>query len=194
MNILIFGDSITWGAGDRESSGWADRLKQDQELFNLGYEFTNLGVSGDNTYDLLERFEIEARARESEVILFSIGINDSQYVSSDQSHRVPLDQFKINLEKLYDIANKFSPNIAFLGLNGVDENKTCPIPWNQDKSYFNEAINRYDRTIRDFSDKKKLDFIDINSVLEKEDLEDGLHPNTGGHKKIHQKVKNYFLK
>lgn len=194
MDILIFGDSITWGAGDIESGGWADRLKRDEELFNKGYRFINLGVSGDNTYDLLERFEIEAKAREPELVLFSIGINDSQYVESNQSHRVPLDKFEANLEKLYDKANRFTRKITFVGLNKVDENKTCPIPWNSDKSYFNEAINRYNETIKDFCNKKKLDFVDINSVIEKEDLEDGLHPNTNGHKKIYQQVKNYFLK
>lgn len=194
MKVLIFGDSITWGAGDIEGGGWVDRLRRDEELFNKGYEFINLGVSGDDTYDLLERLELEAGAREPEFIVFSIGINDSQYLDSNHSHRVPLDRFKKNLEKLYSLAYKFTPKVTFLGLNGVDEEKTCPISWSRDKSYFNKAVVEYDKAIKDFSDKKETDFIDINSIIEKKDLEDGLHPNSEGHRKIYQQVKNYFLK
>ena len=86
MNLLIFGDSITWGAWDEEG-GWAQRIKSfaDKKAATLNYDnYTSvycLGVSGDNTFDLLKRFETEVRARideeEKTLILIEIGINDS---------------------------------------------------------------------------------------------------------------------
>ena len=83
--ILIFGDSITWGAWDEEG-GWAQRFKKEIDKKAITANFTsyhsvyNLGISGDNTNDLLERFESETQRRldegEEAIILFAIGIND----------------------------------------------------------------------------------------------------------------------
>ena len=65
--ILIFGDSIIYGAWDREG-GWAARLRKfldektltEEDFYCLVY---NLGISGDTTEDLLERFEFETEQR-----------------------------------------------------------------------------------------------------------------------------------
>ncbi|MFH1461253.1 MAG: GDSL-type esterase/lipase family protein, partial [Patescibacteria group bacterium] len=96
VSICIFGASTAWGAWDSEQGGWTSRLKtyfhsQDYREYVLLY---NLGVSGDNTNDLLERFKPEAEAREPNLIIFAIGINDSQYVNSKDNPRVDIDKFK----------------------------------------------------------------------------------------------------
>lgn len=55
--ICVFGDSITWGAWDIEKGGWVQRLRNFVESSSEEYiEIYNLGVSGDNTEDLLEIF------------------------------------------------------------------------------------------------------------------------------------------
>ena len=80
-HVLIFGDSITYGAWDREG-GWAKRLRSfldEKQLSdsNIFYTTYNLGISGENTDDLLKRIdsEIKPRLDESEetVIIFAIG-------------------------------------------------------------------------------------------------------------------------
>ena len=63
MNVLIFGDSITWGAYDPEQGGWATRLRNYFEEKDNDIDVYNLGISGDTTADLLERIEIEAKSR-----------------------------------------------------------------------------------------------------------------------------------
>ncbi|HVY54533.1 MAG TPA: GDSL-type esterase/lipase family protein, partial [Thermodesulfobacteriota bacterium] len=108
--IFTFGDSITYGAIDPEG-GWANRLRRhldDRMHDSDGKEFFmlyNLGVSGDNTNDLLARFESELKARmdESEeiIVIFAIGINDSQYVNEKSNYRVSPADFESNLGKLY---------------------------------------------------------------------------------------------
>ena len=79
MNVLVFGDSIGLGLWD-ENGGWVGRLteflvkKSIASDLDEDYEIYNLGVSGDTTEGLVERFEFETRYRvgESETaIIFS---------------------------------------------------------------------------------------------------------------------------
>lgn len=190
MNILIFGDSITWGAYDPEQGGWATRLRNYFEEQDNDVDVYNLGISGDTTADLLERIEVEAKSREPNLIIFAIGINDAQFIYSTNGLRVSLDEFQQNLAKLLSIAKKFTDKVVFVGLTRVDESKTTPIPWNTDKSYTNENIERLDNAIKKFCEDNELKFIPMESVVGNDDLIDGLHPNTKGHIKIFNRMKS----
>lgn len=190
MNILIFGDSITWGAYDPEQGGWVTRLRNYFEAKDNDTDVYNLGISGDATADLLNRVEVEAKSREPNLIIFAIGINDAQFIHSTNGLRVSPDEFQQNLAKLLAIAKKFTDKVVFVGLSKVDESKTTPIPWNTDKSYTNENIERLDNAIKKFCEDNKLKFIPMESVVGNDDLIDGLHPNTQGHIKIFNQMKS----
>lgn len=190
MNILIFGDSITWGAYDPEQGGWATRLRNYFEEKDNDVNVYNLGISGDTTADLLNRVEVEAKSREPNLIIFAIGINDAQFIHSTNGLRVSPDEFQQNLAKLLSIGKKFIDKVVFLGLTRVDEPKTTPIPWNTDKSYTNENIERFDNVIKKFCEDNKLKFIPMENVVSNDDLIDGLHPNTKGHIKIFERMKS----
>ena len=76
--ILVFGASITYGAWDLEG-GWVDRLKKYCHKFDLEDKFyylvENLGISGQISKDILERFELETKARyrgKEDIIIVSI--------------------------------------------------------------------------------------------------------------------------
>ena len=190
MNILIFGDSITWGAYDLEQGGWATRLRNYFEAKDNDMDVYNLGVSGDITADFLERIEVESKSRDPNLIIFAIGINDAQLIHSTNNLRVSLDEFQQNLAKLLVIAKKFTNKVVFVGLPRVDESKTTPSPWKPDRSYFNENIKRLDNAIEKFCEDNKLKFISMESVVGNDDLIDGLHPNTQGHVKIFERMKS----
>ncbi len=203
--ILIFGDSITYGAWDREG-GWVQRLRKFLDEKNLTepdvyYLIYNLGVSGNTSEDLLERFEFETKQRlkehERTIIVFAIGLNDSQFVHSKSSHRVPIDRFKDNIQKLIKLARKISSKIIFVGLTPVDEDKTTPIPWDDDKSYKNRYIEKYNEVIKKACKENRIYFIEIFEKLKSFDyqelLEDGLHPNSNGHEKIFEIVKDFLI-
>lgn len=123
MNLLIFGSSITWGAWDKEG-GWAQRLKSfcDNKAVETNYSnYTAvycLGVSGDNTADLLERFDIEVKVRQDEeedtLILIEIGINDSQFVLDDNKHRVSPEEYRQNLLTLINKSKQHGANSFWL--------------------------------------------------------------------------------
>ena len=162
----------------------------------------NLGVDGDNTENLLERLKLETRHRldenEEAAFIFEIGVNDSQFVHSQNSLRVPLEKFKNNIQSLINIAKRFSQKIIFAGLTPVDEPKTTPIPWNADKSYKNEYIQQYNDIIRTACEENNLFFIEIFERLKildyKNLFEDGLHPNSQGHQKIFEIIKEFLIK
>jgi len=161
-----------------ESKG--QRVDQDFDIYNLG-------VSSDNTEDLLKRFKIEAEARKPEIILIAIGINDSQIVISENKNRVSLDKFRENLESIIKEAQKIK--IIFIGLTRVDEAKTTPIPWNTERKYLNFEIEKYDSILKEAAANGNLEYIGMDKVLTEKDLEDGIHPNVSGHEKMFEIIK-----
>ncbi len=203
--ILIFGDSITYGAWDKEG-GWAQRLRKyidekiaiDPNYYHLVY---NLGISGNTSDDLLKRFENECKyikkeeGREELVIIIAIGENDSQIKNGKV--KVEMKQFEKNLEKLYGLAKKFTDKVFFVGLCPADESKSDPIPWDTSKSYKNDSIAQYNEAIRKFCEKNNSGFIDVFNNLFKKDykelLDDGVHPNTEGHQQIFEIIKTYLI-
>lgn len=201
MQILVFGDSITWGAWDKEG-GWVQRLKgylDNKTLTEAGFEgyVYNLGISGDITADVLKRFEFETKQRvekgDKVMFIFSIGSNDSEWVNDKNSLNVKPEKFKNDLEKLIKLSKKFSSRIVFVGLIPVDESKVDLIPWAKDRSYKNEFIKKFDSIIKLVCEKNKIQFIDLFNKFISIDykilLEDGVHPNSKGHELIYEIIK-----
>lgn len=202
--ILVFGDSITWGAWDAEG-GWVQRLREAIDEKNLSKEddfcaLYNLGISGDSTRELLERVESETRTRTKRadeiVMIFAIGTNDSWLFREIKRHNVPPEMFRENLGKLLIRAKKFTSKLVFVGLAQVDE-RVDPVPWNTDKAYKPEYLKHYNSMLKEFCEENKLHFIEIMPIFEdkgKELLKDGAHPNSEGHKLIFETVKDYLEK
>ncbi len=204
VQILVFGDSIAYGIWDKKG-GWVQRLREfldektlsDSELKHIIY---NLAVSGATTEDLLERFKFEMKQRigeEETISIFAIGINDSQFLHNKRRFRILPEESRENLQRLIDLAKKFSSKIVFVGITPVDESKTTSIPWNTNKSYKNDYIKKYNEIIKSVCEKNKVCFIEIFgdwiTLDYKNLLKDGLHPNSDGHKKIFETVKSFFL-
>lgn len=199
MQIFVFGDSITYGASDREG-GWVTRLRRllDEKMYDSDieefYMIYNLGISGNNTSDLLERFqpEIERRIDEGEkvVVVFAIGINDSQYIGSRESPQTPIGDFEVSIGKLFETAKRITPIIVFVGLTNVDESRTMPVLWSSEKFYDNKSVQKYNSTIEEFCKENQVKFVSLFGLLSPSDLDDGLHPNTSGHEKIFARVRD----
>jgi lysophospholipase L1-like esterase len=170
-------------------AGWATRLKIYFAAKNSDLSVHNLGISGNTTVDLLKRMKVEAIAREPQIIVFAIGINDSRFRREKNNQEVSLMNFKKNLEKLQKIALEFTPRIVWVGITPVVEPKTTSVTWKPDKSYTNNAIEEYDRAIRAHCTKTNSIFISMKGLIENQELPDGLHPDANGHKKMFEKIK-----
>jgi lysophospholipase L1-like esterase len=204
MTVLcVFGDSVAYGAWDFEKGGWVNRLRGflEQRMLKNQKEYYiiyNCSIFGDTSEDLLKRFEFELKQRikenEETIIIFAIGINDSQFLHMESKLRITAEEFEQNIQKLIELAKKFTQKIIFVGLIPVDESKVSPLPWNPNKSYRNGYIEEYNEIIREICKENQVEFIEIFEEWIKIDykslLEDGLHPNTIGHQKIFESVKS----
>lgn len=201
-HIIIFGDSIAGGAWD-EKGGWVGRLKKtltkkviDSDL-KQDYWVYNLGISGDTTEWLLERFDDEIKRRLGEdneiIVIFAIGINDSEFYQKTKDFKIPEQKFRVNLRELFKKAKKHTKKIVFVGLTPVDETRVDPIPWLPNYSYRNKFIKRYNEIIKEQCAQNKIIFIDLFNLLKldfSKFLVDGVHPNSEGHFKIYELIKD----
>ena len=198
INILVFGDSITYGAWDKEKGAWVNRLRLalENDDSNSYYTIFNLGISGDVTESIKNRFDNECKIRfnknDNTIIIFSIGINDAQNVKDED--RVSLETFRNNIITLINSAKKYTDNILFIGLTKVDESKVIPLHWDKEKGYLNTKIINFDKELKNICLENNVDYLYIYELLEIEELFDGLHPNNVGHQKICDKVKTKISK
>lgn len=187
INILIFGDSIVYGAWDVENAGWVNRLRLVLENKNdCYYNIFNLGIPGDTTENVKKRFVYECNHRYNinaqTVIIFSVGINDSYMVTG--KNNVSILDFKNNILDLINMAKKYTKNILFIGLSKVNESLVNPLIWDDNISYLNEEILKYDKELESICCQNKIAYLNIFDLLEISDLKDGLHPNSVGHQKM----------
>jgi len=203
MNMIVFGDSITYGAGD-ERGGWVQRIREatEKKAAETGTEepgIYNLGISGDTTDGLVGRLEDEIKRRLGEVetvVVFAIGINDSLFMKAENQNYVPIDATKKNIQEMIDITKNYTHKIYFIGLTPVDEKKVTPIPWDDNKFYRNEYIEKYDKEIITVAQKNNLPYLDLLKDFKTRNYEellvDGLHPNTEGYKIMAELISGFL--
>ena len=184
---MVFGDSIAYGLVDTEFGGWVNRLR----IYLDNYEereinVFNLSISGEITEETLIRFKIECNARydkdKKTIIVFAVGINDTQDING--SFLVTIEQFISNIRALINEAKTFTNDILFVGLTKVDELKVVPVFWNENKSYFNDKIIRFDNLLETICNKEKILYLKVYDIITFDELSDGLHPNNIGHKEL----------
>lgn len=192
-SICIFGDSTAWGAWDMEKGGWANRLwfhVAERESDDY-IEIYNCSVSGGTTDTILKRFELEAKIRNADAIIFQTGGNDASYEHTPNNYLVSPEQFKVNLENIIERAKKITANVIFMDLKNCDETRTMPVPW-IDIYYTNENMQKYNTLMETVCREHGIMFLDIQPLVN-EDFDDGLHPNARGHKKIFEQVREFLI-
>jgi len=190
-NYIIIGDSITYGAGSKDSSfGYATLFKayithKYSRTFKNHYVHI-CGFSGYNTDHIENSFESLVKAyykdNKENVILLFMGTNDSQY-NDKGINRVSLSKYKKNITKFIGIAKKHKCRLVIIGLPGIGlKNKS--LDWKKDEHYSNEMLIEYDEVLRSLSKDNKLKYIDLYGKLKLNEYYDVLHPNDLGHRKI----------
>lgn len=200
-DILIFGDSIVFGLND-SNGGWATQLKiyyQKKEfLYKTDYKrIHNMGISGDTSQGLKDRFVTEFVARlnpnKIPVVIIGVGINDLAKSNSDYKYKVNLNQFIQNIFTIITEANKLAPaKIIISSILPVNETITMK-PDSRGYTRSNKDVNIYNLALKNLSDENGLKYLDINSkfIVEKHlDIEDGLHPNDEGHRILYNIYKD----
>ena len=200
--IFCFGDSIVHGNNDTQG-GWASRLHR--YLWSKiidGYYFYNLGIPIDETSrEVANRLDNELKVRQGSdkpnLVLFSIGTNDTEYLNDEKKHKIPKKEFEKNIRKCVKISRKYSEKIVFMDLVPVVDAKVDPIPWEPNHSYRNKYIWEYREILKNICEQEKVHFIDAyDKLLASSDymhsLKDGVHPNDIGHEILFEIIKGYL--
>ncbi len=207
-HILVFGTSTTYGAWDIEG-GWVQRLRKffDQKTIDSNYQdyylVYNLGVSGDKSTNILERFESETRVRtdledknQETIILFHLGINDCIYNEGIGGLEVSQEDFKNNYIELIGLAKNYSQKIVVIGSMPTDS-RVDPIPWAPGRHYRNEDVKKYNQIMEEVAKETEVEFLEIYEKFINQDysslLADGVHMSSEGHRQFYEIVKDYLL-
>lgn len=185
---IVFGDSIANGYYGYKTLGWVSLLNQ--EFMEKDLFFYNRAVSGDTSNDMKKYFEIELEAIEPNLVLISIGINDS--LKENGLNNVHKKDYEKNVVIFVDYLQKKNIKVILVGIPNVDESRTLPVSW-RDVYYSNKDVFEYNQILKKISSEKQVPFIGTFGLLENEDLKDGLHPNDNGHIKIYEKVKGFLI-
>ena len=171
---IIFGDSIAYGLFDNEYCGWTNRIRIKLERKN-NFVF-NLAIPGQNSFDILNKFEQELINRynkEDEFkIIFSFGIKDTLLISQDNK----IDYFRNNVLEIIKKTKEYTEDIYFIGLLKPDITIR--------KEYKLDNVILIDNCLEEICKLQNVKYVRIRDIISNEYLSDGLHPNEEGHKKL----------
>jgi lysophospholipase L1-like esterase len=203
IDVVCFGDSITRGESDAERGGWCDRLKtagiaRYQERGRDEECVFNLGIGGENTDSLRERFVSELKARfdaDSDLfVLLAYGANDAAKV--DGKPVVPLERYLENLAFCVEETRKLDGTPLLLTITPVAKSADGVVNKNG-RLRSNATIRLYNDALRTAAAEQGVEILDAHAEFLKHDLEalfvpDGVHPNAKGHAVIFEAVKRRF--
>jgi lysophospholipase L1-like esterase len=192
MNIIVFGSSSAYGAGDPEG-GWVARLRRELEPETVvggvaKRVIYNLGVFGGTSEGVRQRFvpEIEARLKLDEpgISIVAIGGNDAAYIPSRGVFRTSPERFAENIRYLLG-EGAARGSVIVQGLTPVNDAVT-KVQVGRDRSKTNAYAKRYDDLLRDACHESGTTFVDsFEAFIAAGHLKllcaDGVHPNAAGH-------------
>lgn len=203
LRIIALGDSLVYGFGDPETGGWVEQLRRWWMLpDSSGHVLYNLGVRGDRTQQVAQRLEVEFRHRGElrnrlpDLIILSVGVNDSARLKSSQGRNyTDFAVFQTQIAALLEQAQKLCP-VLFVGMVPVDESK---MPF-LDCLYYNHTDQyRYKEATKQACQQRQIPYLDIfdhwmahTELWRLQRLSaDGLHPNTLGYQTLLTDVLNW---
>jgi lysophospholipase L1-like esterase len=198
MRVLVFGDSIAYGAWDTEG-GWVDRLKRgahSQTVKSKGVDklqIINLGIGGDTSTKILSRMEKEIESRHSAswpfAFVFAFGSNDERSINGEVE--TPLEAFKQNVGEIVNVARKYTSKILFLGIPPIGGSTAIL----KGQEYSDERIKIYERVMEQIVEAEGMQCINIRAVFAQTDYSelfsyDNIHPSNKGHELIAEAVES----
>jgi lysophospholipase L1-like esterase len=151
--VIFFGDSITEAAVN--AGGYIVRIDSMCKAESKGdsYEFIGAGISGNKVYDLYLRIENDVLAKNPDIVIIYIGVNDVWHKTSSGTG-TDADKF----EKFYQaIINKLKARNIKIAL--------CTPAAIGERTDFSNAqdgdMNHYSNIIRNLAAKNNLPLIDL---------------------------------
>lgn len=174
--IVFLGDSLTEGYGLSKEQAFPHLIQEKlNEIKPNGFKIINGGVSGSTTASGMSRLKWFLKAK-PDIVVLALGANDGL-------RGIKVDESEKNLEQTIQLAQENNLKIILCEMH---------LPINYGKEYrkkFNDMFKR-------IKEKYKIGFIPfllegVGGVKEM-NLEDGIHPNVEGHKKVAENVMKYL--
>ena len=182
MRICFFGDSFVNGTGDDACLGWVGRVCAAARHARRDVTCYNLGIRGDTTAHVLQRWRCEAEARllpeHDGRLVFSFGANDCCPTTNGDGVRVAPGQAIANAKTILTVARASRPTLMVGPLPVGDAATDRRIA----------ALSTEFATLCAGLGVPYLDLFDLvaaSPVWSREVAQgDGAHPNTGGYGEV----------
>jgi len=204
MRIIIFWDSISEWYWDFEKWGWPQRLKT-HFWKKSGYDtqVISFWISAHTTSHLktyIKDFFDPVAKRQADkykesVVIIAIWINDSAVSVESWKNQVDFSVFQDNIAEISEFlkSEELIKRVIFLENINVIETIINNSEVTDEYYFYNSEISRYNRFLEENALKNNFEFLKMFWSMSETDLGiDGLHPNSNGHEKIYQRVKNYL--
>ncbi len=198
--IYFLGDSITLGWRDEDQGGWPARLMR--RLAGQGYSITgyNLGVRGDTSCEIAERWEQEVGRRQrgsNSLLVFAFGVNDAK-MAPDGTHLTPASETASSIRRILAAARRY--RVLLVGPAPVDE----PLMQHHLNAEGGaamptaESITTIARRMESEARSAGVPFLDLLGRLAQDAVwqksladTDGLHPSRAGHELIADLIQDW---
>ena len=201
--IVAVGDSLVYGYGDPEGGGWVERLRRQWlQPETPGHAIYNLGVRGDGVLRVAQRlgsefrYRGELRNRLPDVVMLSVGVNDSARVGKPNG-RLYTDEatFETEMAALLDHAQGLGP-VLFVGMTPVWAE---PMPFADVLYYSHRDQYRYKEITRRACQQRHIPYLDVfdlwlgrGEIWWRSRLSgDGLHPNVLGYRALVEDISQW---
>ncbi|WP_080239710.1 SGNH/GDSL hydrolase family protein [Spirosoma rigui] len=156
--VVFFGDSITQAGVN--PGGYIDKLKKmvpaDQ------YELIGAGIGGNKIYDLFLRMDEDVLAKQPDVVVIWVGVNDVWHKATSGTGTDP-DKFV----KFYEAVIKKlqAANVRVILCTPAAIGEKTDMTNQQDGD-----LNQYSQFIRDLAKKQNLPLVDLRKAFQEYDL------------------------
>lgn len=171
IKVLFFGDSITQAGVN--PGGYIMRIdSMSKQQGNNKYEFMGAGIGGNKVYDLYLRLEKDVLAKNPDVVIIYVGVNDVWHKSSSGTG-TDADKF----EKFYQaIIDKLKEkNIKIILCTPAAIGEKTDFSNSQDGD-----LNEYSKIIRKLATKNALPVIDLRKSFLEYNLKNNLENKDRG--------------
>jgi lysophospholipase L1-like esterase len=155
--IVFFGDSIT--AAGAKPGGYI--MKMDSMLVLQGkaeqYELMGAGVSGNKVYDLYLRMEEDVLAKEPDIVVIYIGVNDVWHKRTSGTGTDP-DKFEKFYQAIISKLKAKNINVILCTPAMIGEKTDSSNPLDGD-------LNEYSKIIRNIAQKNSLPVVDLRRAF-----------------------------
>ena len=155
--VIFFGDSITQAGVN--PGGYIVRIDSMCKLAGAGdkYEFIGAGIGGNKIYDLYLRMENDVLAKEPDMVIIYVGVNDVWHKTSAGTG-TDADKFEKFYQAIIDKLKAKSIKVVLCTPASIGEKTDFSNPQDGD-------MNEYSNIIRRIASKNNLPLVDLRKAF-----------------------------